>query len=131
RGVVEWRAKGFPVPLPRRRIRAGRQRAGRSAAEAAHPPAARRVGRTPAARRGGARRVKRGLDFLESRCGLVSLGRAFADEPVSVRRAWLFTLGSAALAVFLVQFVTGFALALAYAATPDHAWGSVKAVQTR
>jgi ubiquinol-cytochrome c reductase cytochrome b subunit len=75
--------------------------------------------------------VKRVLDFLESRFGLVSLWRAFADEPVSVRRAWLFTLGSAALAVFLVQFVTGFALALAYAATPDHAWESVKAIQTR
>src|SRR5664280_319772 len=131
RRVVEWRAKGVPVPLPRRRVRAGRQRAGRSAAEAAHPPAARRIGRTPAARHGGTRRVTRVLDFLASRFGLVSLWRAFADEPVSVRRAWLFTLGSAARAVFLVQFVTGFALALAYAPTPDHAWESVKAIQTR
>jgi ubiquinol-cytochrome c reductase cytochrome b subunit len=75
--------------------------------------------------------VKRVLDFLQSRGGLTSLWRAFADEPVSVRRAWLFTLGSAALAVFLVQFVSGFALALAYAPTPDHAWESVKAIQTR
>jgi len=75
--------------------------------------------------------VKRVRDFLESRGGLTSLWRAFADEPVSVRRAWLFTLGSAALAVFLVQFVTGFALTLAYAPTPDHAWESVKAIQTR
>ncbi len=75
--------------------------------------------------------MKRILDFLQSRGGLTSLWRAFADEPVSIRRAWLFTLGSAALAVFLVQFVTGFALALAYAPTPDHAWESVKAIQTR
>ncbi|HEX2800061.1 MAG TPA: cytochrome b N-terminal domain-containing protein [Thermoanaerobaculia bacterium] len=75
--------------------------------------------------------MKRVLDFLQSRGGLTSLWRAFADEPVSVRRAWLFTLGSAALAVFLVQFVSGFALALAYAPTPDHAWESVKAIQTR
>jgi ubiquinol-cytochrome c reductase cytochrome b subunit len=75
--------------------------------------------------------VKKVLDFLQSRGGLTSLWRAFADEPVSVRRAWLFTLGSAALAVFLVQFVSGFALALAYAPTPDHAWESVKAIQTR
>jgi ubiquinol-cytochrome c reductase cytochrome b subunit len=75
--------------------------------------------------------VKRLLDFLQSRGGLTSLWRAFADEPVSVRRAWLFTLGSAALAVFLVQFATGFVLALAYAPTPDHAWESVKAIQTR
>ncbi len=75
--------------------------------------------------------MKKLLEFLESRGGLTSLWRKFADEPVSVRRAWLFTLGSAALAVFLVQFVTGFALALAYAPTPDHAWESVKAIQTR
>ncbi|MFI5120880.1 MAG: cytochrome b N-terminal domain-containing protein [Thermoanaerobaculia bacterium] len=75
--------------------------------------------------------MRRVLDFLQSRGGLTSLWRAFADEPVSIRRAWLFTLGSAALAVFLVQFVTGFALALAYAPTPDHAWESVKAIQTR
>jgi ubiquinol-cytochrome c reductase cytochrome b subunit len=75
--------------------------------------------------------VKKVLDFLQSRGGLFSLWRAFADEPVPVRRAWLFTLGSAALAVFLVQFVSGFALALAYAPTPDHAWESVKAIQTR
>ncbi len=75
--------------------------------------------------------MKKILDFLQSRAGLTSLWRAFADEPVSVRRAWLFTLGSAALAVFLVQFASGFALALAYAPTPDHAWESVKAIQTR
>ncbi|HEX5856244.1 MAG TPA: cytochrome b N-terminal domain-containing protein [Thermoanaerobaculia bacterium] len=75
--------------------------------------------------------MKRVLDFLESRGGTTSLWRAFADEPVSIRRAWLFTLGSAALAVFLVQFTTGFALAIAYAPTPDHAWESVKAIQTR
>jgi ubiquinol-cytochrome c reductase cytochrome b subunit len=75
--------------------------------------------------------VKRILGFLESRGGFSSLWRAFADEPVSVRRAWLFTLGSAALVAFLVQFASGLALALAYAPTPDHAWESVKAIQTR
>jgi ubiquinol-cytochrome c reductase cytochrome b subunit len=75
--------------------------------------------------------VKRLFEFLESRASLSSLWRAFADEPVSVRRAWFFTLGSAALVALLVQFATGFALALAYAPTPDHAWESVKAIQTR
>jgi ubiquinol-cytochrome c reductase cytochrome b subunit len=75
--------------------------------------------------------VKKLLEFLESRAGLASLWRAFADEAVPVRRAWLFTLGSAALAALLVQFASGFALALAYAPTPDHAWESVKAIQTR
>ena len=75
--------------------------------------------------------MRRLLEFLESRAALASLWRAFADEPVSTRRAWLFTLGSAALVALLVQFASGFALALAYAPTPDHAWESVKAIQTR
>ena len=75
--------------------------------------------------------MKRVLEFLESRAGASSLWRAFADEAVPVRRAWLFTLGSAALFALVVQALTGFALALSYAPTPDHAWESVKAIQTK
>ncbi len=75
--------------------------------------------------------MKRLLAFLESRASASSLWRAFADEAVPVRRAWLFTLGSAALFALAVQFLTGFALALSYAPTPDHAWESVKAIQTK
>ena len=75
--------------------------------------------------------MKRLVAFLESRAGASSLWRAFADEAVPVRRAWLFTLGSAALFVLAVQVLTGLALALAYAPTPDHAWESVKAIQTK
>ncbi|MGA7990837.1 MAG: cytochrome bc complex cytochrome b subunit, partial [Thermoanaerobaculia bacterium] len=75
--------------------------------------------------------MKRLLAFLESRAGASSLWRAFADEAVPVRRAWLFTLGSAVLLALVVQALTGLALALSYAPTPDHAWESVKAVQTK
>jgi ubiquinol-cytochrome c reductase cytochrome b subunit len=75
--------------------------------------------------------MKRLLAFFESRAGASSLWRALADEPVSVRRAWLFTLGSAALLALFVQVATGLALALSYAPTPDHAWESVKAIQTK
>ncbi|MDL2716132.1 MAG: cytochrome b N-terminal domain-containing protein [Acidobacteriota bacterium] len=75
--------------------------------------------------------MKRLLEFLESRASVTSLWRAFADEAVPVRGAWLYTLGSAALVALLVQFASGFALALAYAPTPDHAWESVRAIQTR
>lgn len=75
--------------------------------------------------------MKKLLAFLESRAGTSSLWRAFADEAVPVRRAWLFTLGSAALFALLVQVLTGLALALSYAPTPDHAWESVKAIQTK
>ena len=75
--------------------------------------------------------MKRLLEFLESRAGASTLWRAFADEAVPMRRAWLFTLGSAALLALLVQVATGLALALSYAPTPDHAWESVKAIQTK
>ena len=75
--------------------------------------------------------MKRLLAFLESRAGASSLWRAFADEAVPIRRAWLFTLGSAALVALVVQVLTGLALALSYAPTPDHAWESVKAIQTK
>lgn len=67
---------------------------------------------------------------LETRTGLVSLWRHFADEPVPIRRAWLFTLGSASLLAFLVQLGTGLVLSLYYAPTPDHAHESVKAIET-
>ena len=75
--------------------------------------------------------MKRLVEFFESRASASSLWRKFADEAVPVRRAWLFTLGSAALFAFGVQLATGLALALAYAPTPDHAWESVKAIATR
>jgi len=70
-------------------------------------------------------------EFFESRAGLVSAWRHFADEKVPVRRAWLFTLGSVALLAFLVQLLTGLVLAVAYAPTPDHAHESVKAIETK
>ena len=56
--------------------------------------------------------MKRLREFLESRAGVSTLWRAFADEAVPIRRAWLFTLGSAALFALVVQVVTGLALAL-------------------
>jgi len=61
--------------------------------------------------------VKRLLEFLETRSGLVTLWRQFADEPTPRRYAWLFTLGSAALIAFLVQLATGLLLSLYYAPT--------------
>lgn len=67
-------------------------------------------------------------EFLETRAGLLTAWRRFADEPVPRRQAWLFTLGSAALLTFLVQLVTGILLATAYAPTPDHAHESIRAL---
>ncbi len=40
--------------------------------------------------------------------------------------AWLYTLGSAAMLIFTVQFVTGALLAMSYSPSPDHAYDSVR-----
>ena len=40
--------------------------------------------------------------------------------------AWLYTLGSASLFIFTVQFVTGALLAMNYVPSPDHAYDSVR-----
>ena len=40
--------------------------------------------------------------------------------------AWLYTLGSAALFLFLLQVVTGVLLAMNYVPSPDHAYDSVR-----
>ncbi|MEO6324396.1 MAG: cytochrome b N-terminal domain-containing protein [Thermoanaerobaculia bacterium] len=69
--------------------------------------------------------------FLEERGGVVSAWRHFADEPTPIRRAWFFTLGSAALLAFVIQLATGALLALSYAPTPDHAHESVKVIETQ
>jgi ubiquinol-cytochrome c reductase cytochrome b subunit len=46
------------------------------------------------------------------------------------RLTWWHTLGSAALTAFLVQVVTGIVLATYYAAAPDHAYDSIRFLQT-
>jgi ubiquinol-cytochrome c reductase cytochrome b subunit len=75
--------------------------------------------------------VKRVIDFLETRGGVTSAWKKFAHEPVPRRHAWLFVLGSVALVALVVQFVTGLALALVYAPTPDHAHESVRAIEMK
>ncbi len=68
----------------------------------------------------------RGLaDWLDDRVGSRHLRRLILDEPLPAGTAWWFTTGSVLLFGLGVQIVTGIALALYYAPTPDHAWDSV------
>jgi ubiquinol-cytochrome c reductase cytochrome b subunit len=69
-----------------------------------------------------------GKEFDE-RTGLLSAWKRFGEKPTPSRGAWWFTLGSIALAVLAIQFVTGFLLASAYAPTPDHARASVSWIE--
>jgi quinol-cytochrome oxidoreductase complex cytochrome b subunit len=45
--------------------------------------------------------------------------------------AWLYTLGSASLFVFIVQAVTGSLLAMNYVPSPDHAYDSVRFINEK
>jgi len=64
--------------------------------------------------------------WLDERVDLAGLKRALLDREVPARLTWWHTLGSATLAVFLVQAVTGVVLAVYYSPSPDHAYDSVQ-----
>jgi ubiquinol-cytochrome c reductase cytochrome b subunit len=48
------------------------------------------------------------------------------DEPLPAGTGWFFTLGSVLLALLSIQLLTGAFLTMYYAATPDHAYESVR-----
>jgi ubiquinol-cytochrome c reductase cytochrome b subunit len=65
-------------------------------------------------------------DWLDARTGWRSIARWALDEPLPPGTGWLFTLGSVLLFLLATQALTGLALALYYAPTPDHAHDSVR-----
>jgi ubiquinol-cytochrome c reductase cytochrome b subunit len=69
-------------------------------------------------------------DWLDNRTGFRELRHHALDEPLPPGTGWWFTLGSVLLFGLGIQFLTGIALALYYAPTPDHAWDSVRFITT-
>lgn len=63
--------------------------------------------------------------WLDERIDLKSVRRALLDREVPDRLTWWHTLGSATLAVFALQILTGAVLATFYAPSPDHAYDSM------
>ena len=76
------------------------------------------------------RRLAMLADWLHDRTGFRTAQHHLLDEPLPAGTAWFFTLGSVLLFGLGVQVVTGIALALFYAPTPDHAWDSVRFITT-
>jgi ubiquinol-cytochrome c reductase cytochrome b subunit len=66
------------------------------------------------------------LRWLDERLDLGSARRALLDREVPARLTWWHTLGSATLAAFAVQLVTGIVLATYYSPSPDHAYESIR-----
>src|SRR5262245_3578594 len=67
--------------------------------------------------------------WFDERIDLAGLKRGLLTREVPDRLTWWHTLGSATLAVFVVQVVTGSVLAVYYAASPDHAYDSVQFIE--
>jgi len=63
---------------------------------------------------------------IDERLDLSGIRRSLFDRAVSRNLTWWHTLGSATLAVFTVQIVTGIVLGMYYSPSPDHAYESIK-----
>ncbi len=70
--------------------------------------------------------MRRFFDWIHARTGYRTGLANLLDEPLPPGTGWWFTLGSVLLFLLAVQVVTGVALALYYAPTPDHAYQSVQ-----
>lgn len=67
--------------------------------------------------------------WLDERTGLKKIWETLFARKIPEAKgvgAWLYTLGSAALIVFIVQIITGALLAMNYVPSPDHAYDSVR-----
>ncbi len=67
--------------------------------------------------------------WLCERAGLDKIwGALFARKVPRAKgaQAWLYTLGSATLVIFALQYLTGALLAMNYSPSPDHAYDSVR-----
>jgi len=74
--------------------------------------------------------VKPLLDWLQARTGYRGGIHVMLDEPLPPGTGWFFTLGSVLLALLSIQLLTGAFLTLYYAASPDHAYDSVRFINS-
>jgi ubiquinol-cytochrome c reductase cytochrome b subunit len=64
--------------------------------------------------------------WIDERIDIASIREVLIDRKMPGGLTWLHTLGSATLAVFTVQVVTGIVLGMYYAPSPDHAYDSIR-----
>jgi Cytochrome b subunit of the bc complex len=62
---------------------------------------------------------------IDERLDLSGIKRTLLDRAVPRNLTWWHTLGSATLAVFTLQMVTGIVLGMYYSPSPDHAYESI------
>jgi ubiquinol-cytochrome c reductase cytochrome b subunit len=69
--------------------------------------------------------MRRAWEWLDDRIGFSSVVKPLIEHPVPPT-GWDYTIGSATLIAFVVQVITGVALAFSYVPTPDHAYESLE-----
>lgn len=72
-------------------------------------------------------------EWFKNRLGWGDIKQTLLDRkiPKPGRWAWAYTLGSATLAVFLLQVMTGMLLGMNYSPSPDHAYDSIRYIMTQ
>ena len=68
--------------------------------------------------------------WINDRLDLTGMRHTLLDRAVPHNLTWWHTMGSATLAVFIVQVVTGIVLGMYYSASPDHAHESVRYIES-
>jgi ubiquinol-cytochrome c reductase cytochrome b subunit len=68
--------------------------------------------------------------WLEARTRYQTARHVLLDEEIPAGTGWLFTLGSVLLGLLSIQLLTGAFLTLYYAPTPDHAYESVRFIDS-
>ncbi len=68
--------------------------------------------------------------WLDSRLNLKPVEKTLLDEPIPGGASWIYVFGSVTLFLFVLQAVTGMFLAVYYAPTPDHAYDSVRFIES-
>jgi ubiquinol-cytochrome c reductase cytochrome b subunit len=70
--------------------------------------------------------IKRFFAWLDDRSGLLTSARHALEHPVPPRTGWWYVFGSATLLAFVLQVVTGIALATAYVPSSGQAYDSLR-----
>jgi ubiquinol-cytochrome c reductase cytochrome b subunit len=74
--------------------------------------------------------LRRLVAWVVDRLGLRTLGKTLLFHPVPAetagRKGWMYVFGNASLAFFVLQVITGIALATKYIPSPEHAYQSVQ-----
>ena len=63
---------------------------------------------------------------FDDRTGIVALWEQVGRHPVPAKTGWWYVFGSATLLAFVLQIVTGIALATAYVPSAAHAYDSLQ-----